>query len=85
MKLHEQNDYIPARLFGKFSKMYAAGKSLEAVSAKSLALQGFPPIHMEVGGGELLLDQCRAFRHTLEAAGNRVAYHESPGMVHVFV
>ena len=47
-------------------------------------LHGLPPLFIQVGGDELLLDDIHAFARHAEAAGVTVQVEEWPGMFHVW-
>jgi epsilon-lactone hydrolase len=45
-------------------------------------LRGLPPMLIQVGGAEMLLDQVSAFAARARAAGVQVAFRREPDMVH---
>ena len=45
---------------------------------------GLPPLHVQVGGAELLLDQVQAFAQRARAAGVPVDLQVYPDMFHIF-
>jgi acetyl esterase/lipase len=67
-----------------FALGYAGGRSLRDVSPSSVSLEGFPPLHVEVGDNECLHDQIKAFIVRAEAEGVKVDYPPAgnPGMGH---
>lgn len=48
-------------------------------------LKGFPPFHIQVGGGELLLDDSRRFAERARKVGVEVRLEILPGLEHNFL
>ncbi|MDX9865438.1 MAG: alpha/beta hydrolase [Anaerolineaceae bacterium] len=70
----------------KFAALYAGGQPLTAplISPLYADLTGLPPLLIQVGTDELLLDDARRFAHKAEAAGADVKLTVWEGMFHVF-
>ena len=47
-------------------------------------LSALPPVHLEVGGREVLLDDSRLFHQRLLEAGGRATLHEDPDAFHMW-
>jgi epsilon-lactone hydrolase len=65
---------------------YAGGRDLRLAYISPLYgnLEGLPPVMLQVGSGEALLDDALAFAGRLEAAGVPVSLEVYPGMWHVW-
>ncbi len=55
-----------------------------AISPLFADLAGLPPLHIEVGTAEVLLDDARRVADAARAAGVDVELHEADGMIHVW-
>jgi phosphinothricin tripeptide acetyl hydrolase len=55
-----------------------------AVSPLFADLRGLPPLHIEVGTAEVLLDDARRVAAAARAAGVEVSLHEAEDMIHVW-
>ena len=71
---------------GKWLEAYTAGASLDQplLSPLNADLQGFPPLLLQVGTQEILLDDARLFAEKAKQAGVNVTLEIYPGMWHVF-
>lgn len=55
-----------------------------AISPLFADLRGLPPLHLEVGTAEVLLDDARRVATAARAAGVEVTVHEAQDMIHVW-
>lgn len=55
-----------------------------AISPLFADLRGLPPLHLEVGSAEVLLDDARRVATAARAAGVEVTAHEAEDMIHVW-
>jgi phosphinothricin tripeptide acetyl hydrolase len=55
-----------------------------AISPLFADLRDLPPLHLEVGSAEVLLDDARRLAKAAQAAGLEVTLHEAPDMIHVW-
>jgi acetyl esterase/lipase len=71
---------------GKWLEAYTAGASLDQplLSPLHAELQGLPPLLLQVGTQEILLDDARLFAEKAKQAGVNVTLEIYPGMWHVF-
>ena len=69
-----------------FAGLYAAGQSLThpLISPLYADLAGLPPLLIQVGTDEILLDDATRFAHKAQAAGVEVTLEVWQGMFHVF-
>uniref|UniRef100_A0A7S4FZP2 Alpha/beta hydrolase fold-3 domain-containing protein n=1 Tax=Eutreptiella gymnastica TaxID=73025 RepID=A0A7S4FZP2_9EUGL len=81
-----QYDYLDSDLARYFAKVYAAGQDMgdPRLSPLNADLRGLPPIHIEVGECEVLLDQVVAFAARAQCAEVDVRLVLAEDMVHVF-
>jgi epsilon-lactone hydrolase len=81
-----RNDIIPASLADFAIAAYAPGRDLRDphLSPFNGDLGGLPPLLIQVGGGELLVDDARAFAARAAACGVDVTLTIYPGMWHVW-
>lgn len=87
MKSRADADPIFTRsVFADLANAYVQGKDPvdPAISPLYATLAGLPPIHIEVGDDELLLDDALRFAERASAAGVDVTTHVWIGMPHVF-
>lgn len=70
----------------RFARMYAAGHDLHDpyISPLGADLSGLPPILVQVGTEEILLDDAVRLAESLTAAGGTARLEVYPGMFHVF-
>ena len=66
---NEKFDLLPTRLITYVASMYADPKVAVSISAVNQDLRNFPPVLVEVGDAEILLDQILLFVERLKEAG----------------
>ncbi|MBX3226060.1 MAG: alpha/beta hydrolase [Labilithrix sp.] len=66
------------------ARHYAASADVAALSPFAASLAGLPPLLVQAGSLETLVDQIRVFAARAKDAGNAVTYAEYPEMVHVW-
>jgi len=82
---NQKFDYLPRDFGAMFARMYAGEKNtLAEVSPSNLSTEGFPPLLVEIGTGECLLDQVRKWTNNAKQDGVKIRCFEEEGMVHVF-
>lgn len=82
---NQKYDYLPRDFGALFARMYAGEKyTLAEVSPCNLSTEGFPPLLVEIGTGECLLDQVRKWTEKATQDGVQIRCFEEEGMVHVF-
>jgi monoterpene epsilon-lactone hydrolase len=81
-----QSDYLNDAILHAAAAMYLGDRDLRNPLASPLYadLRGLPPLLIQVGGAEMLLDDGRRFAARARAAGVDVTLEEYPGMVHVW-
>jgi acetyl esterase/lipase len=79
-------DYLNFEVLRASARMYLAGHDARDPLASPLYadLRGLPPLLLQVGSAELLLDDSRRFARRAQAAGADVELELWPGMVHVW-
>ena len=79
-------DFASKERFRLFAHDYLAGKDAASpeVSPLFASLSGLPPLLVQAGSRETLVDQIRAFATRARDAGNALTYSEYPDMVHVW-
>lgn len=79
-------DFLDAELARYFAAMYAAGRDMDhpKLSPINADLRGLPPLHVEVGGCEVLLDQILEFARRAHAAGVDLRLVVAEDMPHVY-
>lgn len=84
MRAHARYDWAEPEDFDEWMRLYAgkADPSLPALSPLHANLAGLPPLLIEVGTAEMLLDQVRAFAAKARESGVDVTFRELPDMVH---
>ena len=67
-----------------WARSYMAGGDLDDPLASPInaRFDGFPPLYIEIGDAEMLLDQVREFEKRAREGGADVEYHEWPDMIH---
>jgi acetyl esterase/lipase len=77
-------DWAAPEDFSGWVKNYAGSRDVRdpLISPLHADLRGLPPLRVEVGTAEMLLDQVRAFAARAREAGIALDYRELPGMVH---
>jgi acetyl esterase/lipase len=70
----------------RFARFYLAGKDAASPEFSPLfaSLSGLPPLLVQAGSLETLLDQIRAFVTRAREAGTALTFSEYPDMVHVW-
>lgn len=83
---NEDADFATAALLSEWRNLAVAGASAEdpRLRVVNADLRGLPPLHVQVGGAELFLDQVRAFAECARAAGVPVDLEVYPDMFHIF-
>jgi len=84
MLAHEPYDWATPADFDGWAEHYL-GKQvpMDPLASPVFAdLHGLPPIRIDVGTAEMLLDQVRDFAQLAKSAELSVDFHEIPGMVH---
>jgi monoterpene epsilon-lactone hydrolase len=81
---HEPYDWATPADFDGWLDHYLGKQDPKAPLASPIFadLHGLPPLRIDIGTAEMLLDQVRAFGQRAKEAGLSVDYHEIPGMVH---
>jgi acetyl esterase/lipase len=84
MVANEPFDFGDRALLVGWVEAYAPGEAARdpRVSVLDARLDGLPPLLVQVGGAEILLDQVRAFVERARGAGVAVQLEEWPGMYH---
>ncbi len=69
-----------------YAEMYRGGRTLDDPLLSPLFgdLAGLPPLLLQVGGDEVLLDDAREFHARAEAAGSDSSLEVWDGMIHVW-
>jgi len=82
---NEHFDYLPKDLAMLFAESYRGDSTRQEVSpALSNELHLLPPLHIEVGECEVLLDQIFLFANRCKTAGVTVSLNVRTDMIHVF-
>jgi monoterpene epsilon-lactone hydrolase len=70
----------------RWAEAYRGGMPADspAISPLFTDLRGLPPLHIEVGTAEVLLDDARRVASAARAAGVDVTLHEAEDMIHVW-
>lgn len=86
MDAHVRFDFGDRELLVGWAEQALAGASASdpRFSVLGAKLEGLPPLLVQVGGAEVLLDQVRAFAQRARAAGVDVRLDEAPDMFHVW-
>jgi acetyl esterase/lipase len=86
MRANEATDWIDRRMAERWSRDYrrAANAADPLVSPLCADLRGLPPLYLQAGGGEILLDMIRAFAERASRQGARVQLEVWPNMPHDF-
>eukprot|EP00667_Euglena_gracilis_P008275 EG_transcript_8374 len=79
-------DFIDAEMAQFFAAMYAAGQDMDhpKLSPINADLRGLPPLHIEVGECEVLLDQVLVLANRAQRSGVDVRLVLAEDMPHVF-
>lgn len=85
IRLNERTDYLPAHALVRVGQMYAGTHSVEDphVSPLNGEARGLPPLLLQAGGAEILLDDAVRFEQKARAAGVDVTLQVDPDMFHV--
>ena len=86
MNANQPYDWIEKRMADRWSDWYCHGveRNTPLVSPIHGDLRGLPPIYIQAGGAEILLDMCKAFAERGASQGNEVTLDIWPGMIHDF-
>lgn len=78
---------VGAKALRSMAEVYLAGADPRNPLASPLYgdLKGLPPLHIQVGGRESLLDDARRFEVAAREAGVSVEYIEHPGVIHMWI
>jgi epsilon-lactone hydrolase len=81
---HEPYDWAVPADFDGWLEAYVGTQDPKAplISPSFADLRGLPPLRIDIGTAEMLLDQVRAFGQRAKDAGLSVDFHEIAGMVH---
>jgi len=84
LSAHEPYDWAAPSDFDHWVEWYVDKQDPKAplVSPMYADLQGLPPLRIDIGTAEMLLDQVRDFAARAKEAGLSVDFREIPGMVH---
>ena len=84
--VEDSDELLPRVALSGAARAYAAGLDLRlpALSPLFADLTGLPPLHIEVGGAELLLDDSVLLARSAQDAGVPVALEVAAGLPHVF-
>jgi acetyl esterase/lipase len=79
-------DFLAKEHLRLFARHYLAGKDAASAEVSPLfaSLKGLPPLLVQAGSRETLIDQIRAFATRAREAGTALTYSEYPHMVHVW-
>lgn len=79
-------DWLEPGTFDAHADTYLAGRSRgdPLASPARADLAGLPPLLVQAGGAEMILDQARAFAGKARAAGVEASLEVYPGMTHVW-
>jgi acetyl esterase/lipase len=79
-------DFVSKEHLLLFARHYLAGKDAAspAISPLFASLSGLPPLLVQAGSLETLIDQIRAFATRAREAGTVLTFSEYPDMVHVW-
>jgi monoterpene epsilon-lactone hydrolase len=82
----EDDPSLDAERLRQFAELYAAGKDVRdpELSAAYADLSGLPPLHIEVGSGEILLSDSTRLAQAARASGVEVTLEVGEGLPHVF-
>jgi len=80
------SDFLYRELCEVFARCYAGEHSVNAPGISPIFgdLSGLPPLLIEIGTGEVFLDQCKAFTSKARKAGVAVAFEPVVSMAHCF-
>ena len=83
---NQDADFAEANVLSEWLQIALGGASPEDPRLRivNADLRGLPPLHVQVGGAELLLDQVRDFVAHARAAGVSVDLQLYPDMFHIF-
>jgi len=83
---NQDTDFAEASLLTEWLQIALDGASAQdpRLRVVNADLRGLPPLHVQVGGAELLLDQVQAFAQRARAAGVPVDLQVYPDMFHIF-
>jgi acetyl esterase/lipase len=86
METNYHSDYLNSAILRASAAMYLDGHSVRDPLASPLYadLYGLPPLLIQAGTAEMLLDDSRRFAARARAAGVNVTLEQWPGMVHVW-
>jgi acetyl esterase/lipase len=86
LRAHERYDYIHASHLARTARFYLGGSSNQDPLASPLYadLTGLPPMLIQAGGAEGLLDDAVRLRDRARMAGVAVELQIHPDMIHVF-
>lgn len=86
LESNQDADFAHASVLTKWLELALAGASAEdpRLRVVNAELLGLPPLHIQVGGAELLLDQVRDFADRARDAGVSVDLQVYPEMFHIF-
>jgi acetyl esterase/lipase len=89
LRKNQATDYLNHAVLSTAAQMYLNGHDPHDPLASPLyadphALASLPPLLIQVGESEMLLDDSRRFAHQVRAAGGSVELEVWPGMVHVW-
>lgn len=86
LEANYQSDYLNRAILDASAVMYLDGHDTREPLASPLYadLRGLPPLLLQVGTAEMLLDDSRRFAARARAAGVDVTLEEYAGMVHVW-
>jgi epsilon-lactone hydrolase len=84
LSAHEPYDWAAPIDFDHWVEWYIDKQDPQAplISPMFADLQGLPPMRIDIGTAEMLLDQVRDFAARAKEAGLSVDFREIPGMVH---
>ena len=81
---NDRFDLVQGHMALRFGEWLAAGATREALSPAYRDLSGLPPIYLQGGGREILIDGVRDFAAALARAGCEATLDVWPDMVHDF-
>jgi epsilon-lactone hydrolase len=84
MQTNEPFDFGDRELLAGWARDTGAAASDPRFTVANAKLEGLPPLLVQVGSAELLLDQVRRFAEKAKAAGVKVELQEFPEMFHDF-
>jgi acetyl esterase/lipase len=86
MKENERYDWIEQRMADRWAEWYCHGKDQKnpMVSPVHADLRGLPPIYIQAGDAEILIDMIRIFVRKAQEQGTLITLEEWKQMNHVF-